>query len=213
MKVRDEKCGFNIIYKLDKNLDVGDCEVADVRNVLAKAIVKQVYPFRDRYDFVVPIPRTGKFYTPIIADELGVPEINLFYKNKLPKTLGMETEKRASVYSKLSLAEDFHKYKDKRILLVDEALISGFTCTFIANLLSSHDFNYFSFAFIAPSIYLHCPFDHLARGKHLQLSQGGMSEYFKGLGAKDYYFGTESFFETMDRVGACSMCFFDKRYE
>lgn len=211
MNIKDVNCAFNIIYRLDNKINLNEnIDVKTIRGDLARNLAKDIKSSGIKYDYLSPIPKTGNFYTKEMSKILGIPEIKIFCKNNIPKTFGMKELKRTQLYKDLQVSEDIINFKDKRILFVDEALISGFTVGKIVQYLKDSDMSNFSFAFISPPVQYFCPFGHMNSNSLLAYDNFKWKDidlFFSDLGVINYHFGKSFFFETMIKNNACSLCF------
>lgn len=211
MNIKDINCAFNIIYRLDNKTDLNEkIDVRTVRAELARNLALDIKLSGIEYDYISPIPKTGNFYTKEMSKNLGIPEVKIFCKNNIPKTFGMKELKRSQLYKDLQVSDNVVNIKNKKILFVDEALISGFTVQKIVQYLKTFNMSSFSFAFIAPPVQYFCPFGHMNSNSLLAYDDFKWEDidlFFSNLGVINYHFGKKSFSETMAKNNACNLCF------
>jgi glutamine phosphoribosylpyrophosphate amidotransferase len=216
MRIFDEYCAFNRIYKLDGALNVGKHKVEDVRQRLSESMAQHISLLGLSYDAVSPVPNTGGLYTHSISELLGMPEYKIFEKDTVERTLGGDALEREGYYQKHLKYIYSDVDIDKKILFIDEALLSGLTVELIAKACKANGIANYSFAFMSPVNHLSCPFGHISNTSRVfsYLNDGTYSDqievFRKKVGAQEIIFLPYSSFAT--RVGGdsvCKLCFHD----
>lgn len=120
-----EGCSFKLFYGSNPNDSVLGTNVALFRMEVGKALAKEA---QIKADIVVPIPETGVFYAISYSEESSTPLRLGIIREKYSKKTLFESryEKRISALKKkLIIIPDI--IEGKRIILIDEALLSGNT--------------------------------------------------------------------------------------
>jgi glutamine phosphoribosylpyrophosphate amidotransferase len=207
-------CAFNIIYGFDGAHSVHGLSVASMRKALAVSLAKAIEQKSGIYNYVVPIPNTGAFYSGEIAKNLNIKELRLFRKKCDKRTLSLPNEERKEYYIKRLVRESV-KLKNAKILLVDEALISGLTLGILSANLKASGVESFSVAFVAPPVYCHCPWGLMGSKERLGLGMNGdvdQTQYELSIkhhtGCTNVYFNTFKDFDAcMPKHHTCKLCF------
>ena len=121
-------CVFRYLYCEKPESEIGSINVGHFRYelgfLLGKNLPRDLF---DEVDYVVPIPNTGILYAKGLAEAIGVPFCAALKKG---------TEKRCLCFEKADLREQFLNdmiqiedtaIRGKRLLLVDEAILTGTT--------------------------------------------------------------------------------------
>ena len=122
---KQEKCFFKLIYKERPNKSILNQSVSEFRIKSGVALAKKA-PVKS--DIVIPIPESGIFSALGYAKESGIPLMfGLIRDYKTKRTL-FDTDYKTRAHSlnkKLIVIDDI--VKDKNIVLIDEAVVSGNT--------------------------------------------------------------------------------------
>ena len=150
-----EGCTFKLFYGSNPNDSALGTNVALFRMETGKALAKQS---QIKADIVVPIPETGIFYAIGYSEQSGIPLRFGIIKEKYSKKTLFEPryEKRISALEKkLVVIPDM--IKDRRIILIDEALLSGTTLKVTIEKLRSEGVREIHVRIGSPPILYKCP--------------------------------------------------------
>jgi len=214
VRILDEYCAFNRIYKLDGGLSVGRHKVKDVRAALSEEMARYISSLSLSYGAISPVPNTGGLYTHVLSELLGMPEIKIFEKETVERTLGAQVAEREGYYKKYLRCIESNKCVDKKVLFVDEALLSGLTVQLISKACKENGIDNYSFAFMSPVNHLSCPFGHIVNTSRIfpYLNNGSYEErienFRKIVGAQEIIFlPYESFAMKVGGDSVCKLCF------
>ena len=91
---------------------------------------------KNDFDFIVPVPESGRIFAYAIANKLGIPIHEAIVKNRYVDRTFIMTDKntiKKKIKKKLTMVGQI--LKDKRILLVDDSIVRGNTSKHIVNAL------------------------------------------------------------------------------
>jgi glutamine phosphoribosylpyrophosphate amidotransferase len=219
--ISDEKCAFNLIYKLDIAHVVDGRSVASVRTRLASDLAAQLSASGEQFDVVSAIPNTGIFYAREVAEILGLPYVGIFEKKIAKKTLGNHASTRYQIYEDI-LKRVGKVASNSKVLFVDEALLSGTTVKIISKSCRDNGIRNISFAFASPPAFRQCPWGHIKNTDRyfsgLQYSElkDDMERLVDELKAelavyRIFFLSADSFFERINQRSTCALCFWDDR--
>ena len=113
--------GENKILSSDKEMQFWRENISKYHSEFYRLSVKN-------FDFIVPIPNSGVAYAEGISKETGVPILNLVKKETHKRFLNVDSgiERNFRISKNLTVNKDY-ELKNKKILIVDEAIFTGFT--------------------------------------------------------------------------------------
>lgn len=209
------QCSFNIIYTFDPDHEIDGKLVRSYRSDLAEILANKILKSTmHKYDYIVPIPMTGIFYAEKLARIMGIPMVEIFDRDKQTRTLSLTSVDRHEFYEKY-----FSKFKmeleNKRILIVDEALISGTTIKLLSNWLKRFPLLKYSFAFVSPPMSGYCPNRNIKENERIakvtnlgEIDMNALNEFIGQTGADTMYFNSaEDFNKLLFSNSRCSHCF------
>jgi len=207
-------CAFNIVYSFAGTHTVQGLSVASMRKALALSLARKIKQSSVNYNYVVPIPNTGAFYSSDIAKHLNIKELRLFRKKCGKRTLALPRQEREDYYIKRLVRESVI-LKNSKVLLVDETLISGLTLGIFSANLKCSQLNLFSVAFVTPPVYCHCPWGLMGAKERLGLGMNAdldekkfISHIREHTGCSNVYFNTYKDFEDcLPKHHTCKLCF------
>ena len=125
-------CALELIYTARPDSRIDGVEVAAVRAELAKRLARKIDADPDA---VVGVPETGSYYAAHIAAALGRPYLPAFVATARGRSALLDElrERQAVVQLKANVTES--AVRGKRVLLVDDSMISGTTLKLITRLL------------------------------------------------------------------------------
>lgn len=209
------QCSFNLLYSFDPSHSVEGILVEEYRKKLAELLARRIIQAGGGgVDYVVPIPATGILYGKFVAEYLSLPFLEVFDREKRIRTLHLPSQERVDFYKNHSVY-DSCSVSGKRILLVDEALISGTTAVLVSERIKHLGVKSYSFAFASPPLSFYCPNNYIKeKGRIIQngTDEGGLYNSIKKFKEKS---GAESvFFVNSDEFNSalydrtrCSLCF------
>jgi len=154
---RDGKvCSLELIYMARPDSEVDEHSVYVFRVNLAKRIVKRI---RVNVDSVVGVPETGVLYAVKVGESLGKPiELALSTIERRRSALTSEMMgKLSSIHLKVNPV--VNAIRGKRILLIDDSLVSGLTIKEISQALRHRaGVKEIHVAIASPRIVKHCPY-------------------------------------------------------
>lgn len=160
MVIDKDRCAFNIIYTIDGSHSIDSELVSFIRKKIALAFSKKIIEDGVNYDYVVPIPNTGKLYSRYIAKFIRAKHLNVFKKISDKRTLGLDGKSRNEFYN-TGLQVIISVPKNSKVLFIDEALISGLTTLKIAHEAKKLGLKSYSFGYMSPPINGFCPWGNI----------------------------------------------------
>jgi glutamine phosphoribosylpyrophosphate amidotransferase len=209
-----DRCAFNIIYTIDGSHSIDDELVSFIRKKIALAFSKKIIEDGINYDYVVPIPNTGKLYSRYIAKFIRAKHLNIFKKISDKRTLGLDGKSRNEFYNTgLQIINSVPK--NSKVLFIDEALISGLTTLKIAHEAHKIGLKSYSFGYMSPPINGFCPwgnikntdryFDGIRNSSSINIM---IEKIRKKSGANSIKFITNlDFLGAISGERTCSLCF------
>lgn len=203
-------CVFRYLYCEKPESDIGSINVGDFRyelgfwlgNNLPRDLLVEI-------DCVVPIPNTGIPYAKGLAEAIGVPFCDALKKN---------TKKRCLCFEKSDLRKQFLNetiwiedtlIKGKRLLLVDEAILTGTTMKSVCSRL--HEVGVTSIRVCVPSPVSNCRCQHGVMGQLNSLyANTSVDEFASALGAEGITHISQELFHIFLRekgLNVCTECF------
>jgi adenine/guanine phosphoribosyltransferase-like PRPP-binding protein len=207
---KQKECIFKLVYKLLPTENFMGENIAGIRMDLGKALAK-IYPenFIKEIDCIVPVPKTGIYYAMGMACELGIPYVQALSKDT--------SEIRSFQYLNSNVRKEIIKNKiipigdllrDKRIIVVDEAIFTGTTLKVICKMLREYGTSVVHVAIPTPACYCQCPY-------YIQPNRTMLLEYTRVSQLKEYFeadsviFQKENIFKKeIEKFGnVCMTCF------
>jgi glutamine phosphoribosylpyrophosphate amidotransferase len=208
-----DRCAFNIIYTIDGSHSIDSEFVSVIRKKIALHFAVKIMEKNESYDYVVPIPNTGKLYSRYIAKFIKARHLNIFKKVTNKRTLGLDDELRSQFYN-LELDVINSPPKDSRILFVDEALISGLTTLKIGAQAKKMGIKSYAFGYMSPPINGYCPWGNIKNTDRYfdsicekGLIENKIEELRLKVGAESIHFmDTSEFLNPLNRDKTCILC-------
>lgn len=127
-----EICAMELIYAARLDSEIDGVEVAEVRAELARRLAKKI---GGAPDVVIGVPETGLYYASWTARELGAWHVPAFVATARARSALMDElkDRISAIQLKANVVE--HDVRGKRVLVVDDSIISGLTLRQIALLL------------------------------------------------------------------------------
>lgn len=215
----DNKCAFNQIYKFDGDHVINGISIREIRRELSLRMAAHLSAQGKSYECISAIPNTGYYYAEWLAEALDCKFARIFEKKQFKRTLGSTAKKRISTYDTLLMSLDSID-KTAHTLFVDEALLSGLTVQIIANACQEIGLMHYSFAFMSPITFCHCPWEHIKHTYRWFESLNGEPnaanveslrlKLMDSVQAQDIiHCPPEVFFGVIDSSTNCSLCFYD----
>lgn len=130
---QQQECMLRLLYSVRPGMEILKEDVSDLRINLGKKLAKEA-PVKA--DIVVPIPETGIFPATGFAHESGIPLYHGLIKNDdIGRTLYEPSQINRSEKIKSKIVPVNSLIKDKKIVLIDEAIITGITTEIIIRML------------------------------------------------------------------------------
>ncbi|ACB40819.1 phosphoribosyltransferase family protein [Pyrobaculum neutrophilum] len=129
---RGPLCALEFIYTARPDSRIDGVEVASVRGRIAGELAKKI---GYTPDVVVGIPETGSYYAAHIAAALGKPYLPAFVATARGRSALLDEvrDRMAVIQLKANVIES--AVRGKRVLLVDDSMISGITIKLVAQML------------------------------------------------------------------------------
>ncbi len=152
---RYSPCIFEYVYLARPDSIIDGISVHKARMRMGEALAQKIMRERPQHDIdvVIPIPDTSRTAALQLANELGVKYREGFIKNRyIPRTFIMpgQSLRKKSVRQKLN-AMDL-EFRDKNVLLVDDSIVRGTTCSQIIQLAREAGARNVYFASAAPPV-------------------------------------------------------------
>tara|TARA_B100001093_G_scaffold514877_1_gene589945 strand:- start:2484 stop:3878 length:1395 start_codon:yes stop_codon:yes gene_type:complete len=134
-------CLFEYIYFARPESYVNDILVYEYREKISQKIIDLIKNDNEfiGIDYVVPVPQTALVTSIKISEKLNLPLKHAIFKNRYThRTFINSTHK--NIVKNIKKIKVIKKYvSDKRILLIDDSIVRGNTCTHIINELKKND--------------------------------------------------------------------------
>ena len=148
-------CIFEHVYFARPDSIIDSISVYKARLKMGEKLAKKVLRLRPDHDIdvVVPIPDTSRTSAMQMANELGVKFREGFIKNRyIGRTFIMpgQSQRKKSVKQKLNPIE--LEFKDKNVMLVDDSIVRGTTCSEIVQMARDAGAKNVYFASAAPEV-------------------------------------------------------------
>jgi len=148
-------CIFEHVYFARPDSIIDNISVYKARLKMGETLAKKVLKLRPDHgiDVVMPIPDTSRTSAMQLANELGVKFREGFIKNRyIGRTFIMpgQSERKKSVKQKLNPIE--LEFKDKNVMLVDDSIVRGTTCSEIVQMARDAGAKKVYFASAAPEV-------------------------------------------------------------
>ncbi len=193
-------------------MNIGGWSVTDLRRKLVTIVTNQIENSSVHYDLVAPIPNTGLLYSKALADELGLKHSIIFTKNSTIRTHGLAHHRRVML-NKQIISDVGKDISGKRLLFVDEAIVSGQTSKLISDLAFNNGAKSVGFAFMSPPTLRPCEWDLYVRDNILfeffQTPFANLHENFCDYLRADYIWfpSIDEFTSTFSDGSVCKACF------
>ena len=127
-------CLFEYIYFANNDSVLDKILVYQARYKMGELLADNIN--KNDFDFIVPVPESGRIFAYAIANKLGLPIHEAIVKNRYVDRTFIMTDKntiKKNIKKKLSLIGQI--LKNKRILLVDDSIVRGNTSKHIVKAL------------------------------------------------------------------------------
>ncbi len=174
--MKKENCIFSVIYDLDLNEKISRKSVASLRMELGRELAKK---HKDK-GIVVPIPESGIFQALGYGEELGMSFVRGITReyNASRTVFEKDKEKRIRLLKdKLKVIGDL--VKDKKVILVDEAIISGTTLSIVVDKLRKAKVKEIHVRIPSPPMINPCNKGILDKKAYLIANEQDLDRYFK----------------------------------
>jgi dTDP-4-dehydrorhamnose reductase len=213
-------CSFDLIYSFQPYKLIKGKTANMFRVNLGKALAKEEIFNNSHFDMVVPIPESGIYSAQGYADKMGIPLYHAIIRDYETKKTLYEPqidERIKQIRKKLIIIEDL--VKGKKIVLIDEAVISGLTIGYVVKKLKEAGVNEIHVRIPSPIMFNKCKCNVLSKEAKL------ITKRFRDYGKKTIekklakYFNVKSFkylslkeFKNIipDKRNACLDCFLQK---
>ncbi len=194
--ISDEKCAFNVMYKLNDEAVINGRGILFYKRKLAKIAAEKI---NSNYDFISGIPNTGDFYAKLIKDFTKIPYAKTFRKTISKRTLKEKVLERVTFY-RTNLEYVATYPLESKILLIDEAVFTGVTVESLYNFALEKLNKNFDFLILSPRVTLTCPWGHVN-------SVERVDDNFYRKKSKIIHIKVEEFHEVFPPSNFCSLCF------
>ncbi len=148
-------CIFEYVYLARPDSIIDGISVHKARMRMGETLAEKIMRERPDHqiDVVMPIPDTSRTAALQLANDLGVKYREGFIKNRyIPRTFIMpgQSQRKKSVRQKLNAME--LEFRDKNVLLVDDSIVRGTTCSQIIQLAREAGAKQVYFASAAPPV-------------------------------------------------------------
>jgi amidophosphoribosyltransferase (EC 2.4.2.14) len=153
---RGPLCALELVYMARPDSRVDGVEVAAARSELARRLAEKL---RATPDVVVGVPETGSYYAAHIAAALGRPYLPAFVATTRGRSALLDEvrERVAVIQLKANVIES--AVRGKKVLVVDDSMISGITLKLITRLLREKGGAVEVYAaVVAPPLRRRCPY-------------------------------------------------------
>ena len=196
-------CIFDIIYTFDNRIKISNTTVGDVRREFCSKIVDKI-PTDHNFDFVAPIPETGRLYSYEIAKLLNVPHMEVLSKDVQQRTTSLAQSERFKINVNNFIVNKKH-VANKKIILVDETIVTGQTLWLTRRQLLKAGAASVTCALIMPPVKWCCPFGK----RKVQETFYGMHNNMRPKYNFDLiYLEEESAKEIISKYHFCDLCHF-----
>ena len=195
MMSRQKGCMFRMIYSLRPDMLLLNQNASEFRIAVGKQIAKE-HPAAA--DIVVPIPESGIYGATGFADEAKIPlYFGLIRDYYTPKTLFEPSQEMRNVSLRKKLIVVPNVVRNKRLILIDEAILSGATLAVAVDKIKSAGVKEIHVRIPAPPMIsqctgrvldapIHLPAQEFCKGDNLEQDKGKIEEGFKS------YFNVDS---------------------
>lgn len=161
-------CTFDLVYSFRPYKLIEGKSASIFRVNLGKALAREETLNNSDLDMVVPVPESGIYSAQGYADKIGVPLYHAIIRDyETKKTLyEPQVDKRIQqIRKKLIVIQDL--IKGKRIVLVDEAILSGLTIDSVVKKLKKAGVKEIHIRISSPIMFSNCKYNVLAKDARL----------------------------------------------
>lgn len=179
---KQEKCLFNLIYKLSPIEYYQGERVASIRAELGRKLASTIpQDIIDNIDYVVPVPNTGLYYAMGLAEKINKPLVIGMTKNseKIRSFQVADNNVRKEIIKNKVLLID-ELLIDKKIIIVDEAIFTGTTLKVVCKMLKKIGVKEINIAIPTPQCKNQCAY-------YVQPSRSMLLEYIRDDMLEDYF--------------------------
>jgi dTDP-4-dehydrorhamnose reductase len=207
-------CAFQLIYKGDATEQFFNTNVAEFRYNLGKLLGKNLEKQKlKEIDFIVPIPNSGQYYAMGLAAEMNVPYVQSLIKED-PRVRSFNisniSKREGIISSKILPVKKL--LENKRIILVDEAVITGTTLRVTCDMLKACDVREIHVCIPTPISFHRCD-QYIQPNRKLlteDINSKELAEYFRVDSIT--FLSEDNFIQLLGEInsGMCYKCFVDR---
>lgn len=167
--LKQKYCSLRLLYKSDVNEIVLGQNVGEFRINLGKILASYIDKnLIKNLDYIIPVPSSGIFYAVGLSQSLNVPFLPALRKQEVSERSFeiINTDVRKN-YLYTNMQINSHLIKNKKILLVDEAIFTGATLKVVCDILRDNQVGEIHLAIPSPQCYNQC--DYLMLPKRILL--------------------------------------------
>ncbi len=155
---KQKYCSLRLLYKNDVNDIILGQNVGEFRIKLGKILASYIdKKLIKNLDYIVGVPSSGIFYAVGLSQALNIPFLPALKKQEVSERSFeiVNTDVRKNyLYSNMQI--NSHLIKDKKILLVDEAIFTGATLKIVCDILRDNQVKEIHLAIPSPKCYKQC---------------------------------------------------------
>lgn len=166
---RQKYCSLRLLYKNDVNEMVFGQNVGEFRINLGKILASYIdKSLIKSLDYIIPVPSSGIFYAVGLSQSLNIPFLPALRKQEVSERSFeiINTDVRKN-YLYTNMQINSHLIKNKKVLLVDEAIFTGATLKVVCDILRDNQVGEIHLAIPSPECYNQC--DYLMLPKRILL--------------------------------------------
>jgi len=183
---RQRNCSFNVVYRFNSIDLVNEVNIASVRVSMGRSLAGSIpESVLSEIDYIVPVPKTGKYYAMGFAEASGIPFMEALIKDSTRvRSFHLQNAdvRKNLIWDKIKPLKNL--LEGKTVALVDEAIFTGTTLKVVCEMVRSCGVKAIHLCIPTPECRYHC--NHFVQPKRKMLL-----EYLR----EDmlcFYFGVES---------------------
>lgn len=157
---KQKYCSLRLLYKNDVNEMVFGQNVGEFRINLGKILASYIdKSLIKNLDYIIPVPSSGIFYAVGLSQNLNVPFLPALRKQEVSERSFeiINTDVRKN-YLYTNMQINSYLIKNKKILLVDEAIFTGATLKVVCDILRDNQVGEIHLAIPSPKCYNQCDY-------------------------------------------------------
>lgn len=202
-------CMFEWIYFANADSTLWNKNVYQLRLKLGELLAENLYPRKEEFDIVVPVPDTSRPSAIMLSEKLNLPYREVLIKNRYAQRtfiLNQQKEREKAVHLKLNVVQE--EVKGKRILLVDDSIVRGTTSKHIIKLLRQKGAKTVSLVSTCPPIKRPCFYGiDFPEPEALVAHNSSPTQIANQIGANEiFYLSIKQLTTAFGRLNTCQAC-------